>query len=78
MVSGEYFRCSESLVCARVPRRCVRLWRAACMLRCSVASVWALRQHGALKNCHPQPGRRLRAPPNKPTAASGPGGRWGV
>ena len=27
---------------------------------------------------HPQPGRRLRAPPNKPTAASGPGGRWGV
>ena len=27
---------------------------------------------------HPQPGRRLRAPPNKPAAASGPGGRWGV
>ena len=27
---------------------------------------------------HPQPGRRLRAPPNNPTAASGPGGRWGV
>ena len=26
----------------------------------------------------PKPGRRLRAPPNKPTAASGPGGRWGV
>ena len=25
----------------------------------------------------PKPGRRLRAPPNKPTAASGPGGRWG-
>ena len=24
------------------------------------------------------PKRRLRAPPNKPTAASGPGGRWGV
>jgi len=27
---------------------------------------------------HPQPGRRLRAPPNKSAAASGPGGRWGV
>ena len=25
---------------------------------------------------HPQPGRRLRAPPNNPTAANGPGGRW--
>ena len=34
--------------------------------------------HGTRGISHPQPGRRLRAPPNKPTAASGPGGRWGV
>ena len=34
--------------------------------------------HGTRGISHPQPGRRLRAPPNKPSAASGPGGRWGV
>ena len=34
--------------------------------------------HGAWQKSDPGDGRRLRAPPNEPTAASGPGGRWGV
>jgi len=40
--------------------------------------IWdQTRIHGTRGIATPETGGRLRAPPNKPTAASGPGGRWG-
>ena len=53
------------------------LWgRAAGIAVCTPCGIRP--GYGTRGISHPQPGRRLRAPPNKPTAASGPGGRWGV
>ena len=50
--------------------------RAAGIAVCTLCGIRP--GYGTRGISHPQPGRRLRAPPNKSAAACGPGGRWGV
>ena len=62
-------------ILAHVSFLCLR-GRAARIAVCIPCGI--RHRYGTRGISHPQPGRRLRAPPNNPTAANGPGGRWGV